>query len=128
MVWCRIVWNKQRPTAVWRARTGTPETEGQVMARYCNIVERGSVVSTIALVLAASLHLSGASAAPAAARARPPGTVGLGKVLTSKSGGQIFGFDINQSGDDGVLATAADVEVFDQNTGKIKRSFGRNLG
>jgi hypothetical protein len=28
-------------------------------------------------------------------------TVGLGKVLTTKDGGQIFGFDINQHGDDG---------------------------
>jgi hypothetical protein len=61
-------------------------------------------------------------------KARSPGTVGLGAVLTSKSGRQIFGFDINQSGDDGVLATAADVETFDQNSGKIMGAFGKNLG
>jgi hypothetical protein len=49
-------------------------------------------------------------------------TVGLGKVLTSKNG-QIFGFDIDQNGSDGVLATAADVETFDQDTGTIISSF-----
>lgn len=62
-----------------------------------------------------------------AAKARP-GPVGLGNVLTSKDGTQIFGFEINQFGDDGVLATAGSVESFDQNTGAITRSFGKNLG
>ena len=63
----------------------------------------------------------------AGAKPRCPGNVGLGKVLTSADGEQIFGFDINQSGDDGVLATAANVETFNQNDGKIKKSFGKNL-
>lgn len=72
------------------------------------------------------------------AHAAGPGTVvGLGKVLTTQDGGQIFGFDINQNGDDGVLASAQDkagggvlvsVETFDQNTGRITRSFKRELG
>src|SRR5271170_2130 len=54
---------------------------------------------------------------------------GVGKVLVhSKFGGQIFGFDIDQSGTDGVLSEArtlangnvlAAVETFDQKTGKI---------
>lgn len=48
---------------------------------------------------------------------------GLGKILSSKNGGQIFGFDINRNGTDGVLATATDVETFDQTTGKITGSF-----
>ncbi|HLY01444.1 MAG TPA: hypothetical protein VKR56_03000 [Candidatus Cybelea sp.] len=47
---------------------------------------------------------------------------GLGVVLTSQ-GGQIYGFDIDQSGSDGVLATAANVETFDENSGKITKSF-----
>src|SRR5207237_389144 len=57
----------------------------------------------------------------------PHGPVGLGRLLTTKDGGQIFGFDINQNGDDGVLASAqtvdssgdvqVSVETFDQNTG-----------
>ncbi len=62
---------------------------------------------------------------------------GLGRVLTSRSGGQIFGFDINQAGDDGVLASSRDVaggkrlvtiETFDQDTGRITRSVVRQAG
>jgi hypothetical protein len=37
---------------------------------------------------------------------------------------QIFGFDINQSGDDGILATAGSVEIFDQNKGRVIKSLG----
>ncbi|MGC1380966.1 MAG: hypothetical protein WA814_08085 [Candidatus Baltobacteraceae bacterium] len=48
---------------------------------------------------------------------------GLGKVLTTKNHGQIFGFDIDRNGTDGVLATAADVETFDQTTGQITKAF-----
>jgi len=48
--------------------------------------------------------------------------VGLGAVLTSKHG-QIYGFDVNRSGDDGLLATAFDVETFDQNTGQILKTY-----
>ncbi len=65
-------------------------------------------------------------------------TVGLGKVLSTKDGGQIFGFDIDQHGDDGVLASAqtvdgdgdalVSVETFDQNNGKITKSFARYQG
>jgi hypothetical protein len=74
---------------------------------------------------------SGGASAPPLARSGPAAvpsrhatreTVGLGNVLTSRSG-QIFGFDINQNGGDGVLATAADVETFDQDTGTITSSF-----
>jgi hypothetical protein len=60
-----------------------------------------------------------------------PHPVGLGKVLSAKDKLQIFGYDIDQDGDDGVLATAGfqgnvfavDVETFDQNSGKIVKSF-----
>src|SRR5579885_2840994 len=73
------------------------------------------------------------AAAQAAAAGR---TVGLGAVLTTQDGGQIFGFDIDQQGDDGVLASAqqraggvlVSVETFDQNTGQITRAFRRELG
>ncbi len=54
--------------------------------------------------------------------------VGLGNVLTTKNGGQIFGFDINQNGSDGVLAAGGgglQVETFDQDSGKIGKSTGR---
>ena len=54
-------------------------------------------------------------------------SVGLGKLLTTKNGGQVFGFDIDRSGRDGVLATAYDVETFDQNSGTITKSFPKKL-
>jgi len=65
-----------------------------------------------------------------------PHKVGLGKVLTTEDGGQIYGFDIDQNGNDGVLASAksqgsgflVSVETFDQNTGKITRSFAKDDG
>ena len=64
--------------------------------------------------------------------------VGLGKVLSTRDGGQIFGFDIDQNTEDGVLASSrtidgqgdvqASVETFDQNSGKITKSFARYSG
>jgi hypothetical protein len=58
-----------------------------------------------------------------------PKPAGVGKVLVhSKFGGQIFGFDIDQNGTEGVLSESAlqsdgndlaAVETFDQNTGEI---------
>lgn len=77
-----------------------------------------------------ALYLAAAAPATASPHAALH-PVGLGKVLTSKDGGQIYGFDINQFGDDGVIATAQNsadgylvsVETFDQNTGKIVKSF-----
>jgi hypothetical protein len=81
--------------------------------------------------------LFASTCAPAFAASPPPqGRAGLGKVLTTKDGGQIYGFDINQNGDDGVLASAQDsqsgflvsMETFNQDTGKISRSFKKYDG
>jgi hypothetical protein len=70
--------------------------------------------------------------------ATAPHKVGLGATLTTADGGEIFGFDVDQNGSDGVLASAktvnsdgellVSVETFDQNTGKITKSFARNMG
>jgi hypothetical protein len=67
-----------------------------------------------------------------------PREVGLGKVLSTENGGQIFGFAIDQNGDDGVLASSrgtkksfvsnVSVETFDQDSGKIAKSFARHVG
>lgn len=77
---------------------------------------------------------------PGAAMTRPAvrGAVGLGKVLSTKDGGQIFGFAIDQHGTDGILASSRDtskpgvyqvsVETFDQNTGRITSSFAKATG
>lgn len=54
----------------------------------------------------------------------------LGKVLSSAYGGQIFGFDVNQNGDDGILDDAVSlsngglksaIETFAISTGKITK-------
>ncbi len=62
-----------------------------------------------------------------AARQAGHHTVGLGKVLSSQKGGQIFGFDINQNGNDGVIATASSIETFDQDTGQITKVFPKRV-
>jgi hypothetical protein len=74
-----------------------------------------------------SFLLAGALACAAStgcnAQSSAPREVGLGVVLTSKDG-QIYGFDIDRNGNGAVLGTAGTVETFDQDTGKIRRSFG----
>jgi len=77
------------------------------------------IASRRLLALSAAV-LCAAFPAQAGAGLRHP--VGLGNVLTSKDGTQIFGFDIDQNGDDGVLATASSVETFDQDSGTITKS------
>src|SRR5438067_7042898 len=85
-------------------------------------------------VLSAAILLSAAllAASPAGAGSAVPHTVGLGKVLTTRDGGEIYGFDIDQNGNDGVLASAGydsggnffvSVETFNQDKGTITRSF-----
>jgi hypothetical protein len=49
--------------------------------------------------------------------------VGLGKVLTTSDGGQVFGYDIDQTGNFGMLATAGRIQQFDQTTGAIVKVF-----
>ena len=73
------------------------------------------------------LSASGAAAQSSADGASHPTGAGT-TIVTSKFGGQIFGFDIDQNGTEGVLTEAKDVaggnvlaavETFDQRTGKI---------
>ncbi|HEV2426121.1 MAG TPA: hypothetical protein VGZ29_14920 [Terriglobia bacterium] len=81
-----------------------------------------------ALVIAA-LVLGGAAAYGQAGNFQADPTAGAGKIFVhSKFGGQIFGFDIDQNGTEGLLSEAktlsngnvqAAVETFDQATGKI---------
>lgn len=89
-------------------------------------------VFVVAVLLAACS--GGASAPPLAspngqissARRAAHHTVGLGKVLSSKRGGQIFGFDVEQNGNAGVLATSTNVETFDQDSGTILKTFPKS--
>jgi hypothetical protein len=55
-------------------------------------------------------------------------TAGLGPVVSSQFGGQIFGWDIDQNGNDGVLTETVlgsqvtnAIETFDESTGKITK-------
>ncbi len=111
-------------------------------------VSHAALCIAIAIALSACSQGAGApagSSLPASSRliaraggSAVSGTIGLGKILTTKDGGQIYGFDVNQNGTDGILASAADtsqpgvykvsVETFDQNTGKITKSFASSTG
>jgi hypothetical protein len=77
------------------------------------------IAGVTAIILATSFS------AAAQGSAAPRQDVGPGKVIVhSKFGGQIFGFDIDQDGTEGILSEAggsanAAVETFDQKTGKI---------
>jgi hypothetical protein len=55
------------------------------------------------------------------------GKPGLGALLSSKDGGQIFGFDIDSTGNDAILATANSIESFDQDSGAITGSFPKKV-
>src|SRR5277367_634044 len=75
------------------------------------------------------LLVSGIAAFGQAIESQPSSSAGAGTILVhSKFGGQIFGFDIDQNGTEGILSEAqtlgngnvlAAVETFDQKTGKI---------
>ena len=91
--------------------------------------------SAWAAVLALSLSACGGPGLPAQSSLAPLAgvrhqTVGLGPVVQSTFGGQIFGWDMDQSGTDGVLTETAfeqngsfinAVETFDETTGKITK-------
>ncbi len=104
------------------------------------------VAAAVALSLlpASSLArpVAGAAHPPARAAAvpalRPNHKVGLGKILSTSDGGEIYGFDIDQNGTDGVLASAQTIssggellvsmQTFNQDTGKITKTFARYKG
>jgi hypothetical protein len=55
-----------------------------------------------------------------------------GPILSTSDGGQIFGFDIDQQGNDGVLASfdgsSMSVQTFNKKTGKIIKTFAVRKG
>jgi len=58
--------------------------------------------------------------------------VGLGLLLTAPSNGQIYGFDVDQNGTDGVIASywqgGIAVSTFDQTTATITDTLSKNVG
>jgi hypothetical protein len=75
------------------------------------------------LAAAPPIPTMGQSSRTLAVDVRPDHRVGLGAVLTTKDGGQIFGFALGQNDDSGILSTASHIETFDQQTGIITGSF-----
>ena len=75
---------------------------------------------------------------PGAFNRQVPGGPGLGAVLNTSDGGQVYGFDVDQNGTDGVLASAQTInsngeltvsmQTFNQNTGAIEKTFARYTG
>src|SRR5271165_53213 len=123
----RYVWTRPRPK---------PDRRGAMLFLSASLFFAPSLTSPAAFS-------PGRPSAPLHARApffhrQTPGKVGLGAQLTTADGGQIFGFDIDQFGDDGVLASAQTItsggellvsmETFDQNTGKITKAFAKYKG
>ncbi len=94
---------------------------------------RAALAATLSLAVALPIALKPALSAGARAGSitgRALGSdhkVGLGPIVSSANGGQIFGFATNANGTDGILAEAnlqgsnviAAVETFNQKTGKI---------
>ena len=95
-----------------------------------------AAVRFAACTLVLMLLIAGAGSAAAKTHSsRNPGNGshpgGLGKVLSSANGGQIFGFDVNQNGTDGIIDDAlvmpdgslkSAIETFDINTAKITKT------
>ena len=83
-----------------------------------------------------ALTRAGAATTPTGIRIVDDHRVGLGAVLSTSDGGQIFGWDIDEHGTDGVLAASQDVpkgdkvsmQTFDQTTGAITSTFARYSG
>jgi len=100
----------------------TPNTT-EDRARYPGIHMRNTLNRFVAVLFLA------ASAFPQSRDFKPSPSAGPGAVLVhTKFGGQIFGFDIDQTGTEGLLSEAknlssgkvlAAVETFDQTTGQI---------
>jgi hypothetical protein len=81
------------------------------------------VVASAGMLFGCSNTSSTSDLTPSGAKAGLRGSGGLGRVLTTKNGGQIFGFAIDVHGKDGILATATDIETFNANSGRILASF-----
>ena len=97
----------------------------------------------VSLLVLGQLPLAWAGATTRAHTSSPPKLrivdghkVGLGAVLSTSDGGQIFGWDVDQHGADGVLAASQDVkkgyevsvQTFDQTSGAITSTFARSTG
>ena len=105
---------------------GRAETKARVVEKK---IRRPFAVTGLGLFCLAPLLLCGGAAFGQATKPQPVRAAGPGQVIVhSKFGGQIFGYDIDQNGTDGLLSedkvlangnVLAAVETFDQTTGDI---------
>ncbi|HYL27729.1 MAG TPA: hypothetical protein VEW74_07825 [Candidatus Nitrosotalea sp.] len=98
-----------------------------------NVFARIMLASSAAAALASCAGQAAMNAVPGGERGFAHRTAGsLGPVLSTSDGGQIFGFDVDQNGKEGVLASASytdiSVQTFDETTGKISKTFGVKTG
>jgi hypothetical protein len=100
------------------------------MKRVLVFVAIASVVGCSGTGGSSPLPSGGGAQAASLTLHRGAGT--LGPVLTTSDGGQIFGFDVDQHGTDGVVTSALpsriSVQTFDQKTGKITKTFAVKAG
>jgi hypothetical protein len=99
-----------------------------------------SAISALAILLitACSGNAGPSSFAPPDALAGlMPNKAGPGPVISTSDGGQIFGYDVDWNGNDGILASAnqvstnsfkVSVETFDTKTAKITKTFAVHTG
>jgi DNA-binding beta-propeller fold protein YncE len=108
--------------------SGSLDFHRQAVKRSVRIMNAPRRIARVALLCLFSFALSRLTAAQATEGTQPVSTPGAGHIVHSKFGGQIFGFDIDQNGAEGVLSESQDlnngnvlaaVETFDQKTGKI---------
>jgi hypothetical protein len=97
-----------------------------------SLVLAGSCLVLLALCACAGTTTPAGGVPPVTHLTAVRGVGSLGPVLTTSDGGQIFGFDIDQNGNDGVLASASyteiSVQTFDETTGKIMKTLGAITG
>lgn len=100
----------------------------------------GSVTAALVLTVAAAcgtVSHSIPAASTQATRQLPARHIGPGKIVSTQDGGQIYGYDVDQHGRDGVLASAkqvgsnrfkVSVETFDTKSARITKSFAAYTG
>ncbi|MGC2633686.1 MAG: hypothetical protein WA215_05670 [Candidatus Cybelea sp.] len=96
-----------------------------------SLILLGSCLALLALCACAGTTTPAGSVTPATHFTAVRDGGSLGPVLTTSDGGQIFGFDIDSNGNDGVLASAGSqisVQTFNETTGKITKTLGAITG
>jgi hypothetical protein len=134
-----MMWNKMTVRSVLQTALPQPTAKRERIMAYeqavLSALSKAAAPRCLRAALIGTLCLGGAlSAIPASSRTneKPAHPVGLGLVLSAPRGGQIFGFDVDQNGTDGVIASALNggiaVSTFDQTTATITDTLSKGVG